>query len=206
MKMKIRQFLELIFRFYPYSFFERYRHWKNLCYTSWILHAFKEVGKNPYICSPLYIKGGENIIVGDNFTTFRGLRIETYSMHNGVKYSPYLKIGDNVSINFDCHIGCIDKIEIGNNVLLASRVFITDHFHGLTNTRDDLKIPPSQRFLSTKGSIVIEDDVWIGEGAVVMPGVRIGKGAIIGANAVVTKDIQPYTIVAGVPARVVKQL
>lgn len=206
MKIKIKQLLELIFRFYPYSFFERYRHWKNICYTSWILHAFKKVGKNPYICSPLYIKGGENIIVGDNFTTFRGLRIETYSMHNGVKYSPYLKIGDNVSINFDCHIGCINKIEIGNNVLLASRVFITDHFHGLTNTRDELKIPPSQRFLSTKGSIVIEDDVWIGEGAVVMPGVRIGKGAIIGANAVVTNDIQPYTIVAGVPARVVKQL
>lgn len=56
------------------------------------------------------------------------LRIEAHDFHNGVKFSPEIIIGDNVSINYDCHIGAINKIVIGNNVLLASKIFITDHF------------------------------------------------------------------------------
>ena len=179
---------------------------KDIMYSKWIEREFKAIGNEFSVQRPLYLLGGENITIGDNFTTFKGLRIETYSEHNGVKFSPNLTIGDNVCLNFDCHIGCVGKITIGNNVLFASRVFVTDHFHGTTKSRKELQIPPRLRILSTKGEVKIEDDVWLGEGVVVMPGVTIGKGSIIGANTVVTKDIPAYSIAAGVPAKIIKQI
>ena len=178
---------------------------RDLMYSKWIERAFNAVGEGFSVQQPFYLLGGVNITVGKNFNTFKGLRIETYSDHNGVKYTPNLTIGDNVSLNFDCHIGCVEKITIGNNVLFASRVFITDHFHGTINSLEELQIPPRLRVLSTKGEVRIEDDVWIGEGVVIMPGVTIGKGAVIGANAVVTKDIPAYSVASGVPAKIIKQ-
>lgn len=179
---------------------------KNVMYSKWFEREFKAVGDGFFIERPLYLLGGDCITIGENFSAHRGLRVETYSEHNGVKFTPNLTIGDNVYLNFDCHIGCVDKVTIGNNVLIASRVFITDHFHGTTNSREELHIPPRLRILSTKGEVKIEDDVWLGEGVAIMPGVTIGKGAVIGTNSVVTKNIPAYAIAAGIPARVIKQL
>jgi len=96
-------------------------------------------------------------------------------------------------------------VEIGNNVLIASKVYIADHSHGDTSLAH-LSLPPVCRPLFSKGKVIIEDDVWIGEGAAILPGVVIGRGAIIGTNAVVTKDVDPYTVVGGVPARIIKKL
>jgi len=77
--------------------------------------------------------------------------------------------------------------------------------HGDTSLAH-LSLPPVCRPLFSKGKVIIEDDVWIGEGAAILPGVVIGRGAIIGTNAVVTKDVDPYTVVGGVPARIIKKL
>jgi len=89
--------------------------------------------------------------------------------------------------------------------LIASKVYIADHSHGDTSLAN-LSLPPVYRPLFSKGKVIIEDDVWIGEGAAILPGVVIGRGAIIGTNAVVTKDVDPYTVVGGVPARIIKKL
>ena len=70
----------------------------------------------------------------------------------------------------------------------------------------EVDIAPLSRALHSAGPVVIEDNVWIGEGAMIMPNVHIGKGAIIAANSVVTHDVQAYTIVGGVPAKVIKTL
>jgi acetyltransferase-like isoleucine patch superfamily enzyme len=175
-------------------------------YSEWAKGAFGSIGKDPRISRPLHLLGGEHIFIGDNFHAGHRLRIETYSEFSGQTFTPRLTIGNHVSMNFDCHIGCVERVEIGNNVLFASRVFVTDHFHGTTDSRRMLEIPPSLRLLSTKGAVVIEDDVWLGEGVCVMPGVRIGRGAVIGANAVVTKNIPPYAVAAGIPAKIIKQL
>ncbi|MBR4243334.1 MAG: hypothetical protein IKR98_05525 [Bacteroidaceae bacterium] len=69
-----------------------------------------------------------------------------------------------------------------------------------------LDTPANLRPIVSKGPVVIEDNVWIGEMACIMPGVTIGRGAIVGANAVVTHDVPPYTLVAGNPARIIKQI
>ena len=96
---------------------------------------------------------------------------------------------------------------IGNNVLLASKIYISDSIHGsyVGNESDSHPdIPPIERILTSK-KVEIKDNVWIGEFVSVLPGVTIGKGAIIGANSVVSKDIPDYVIAAGIPAKPIKK-
>ena len=105
------------------------------------------------------------------------------------------------------HIGANESVVIGNRVLIASKVFISDHDHGAygkDGQHTDPRIAPWDRPIFSS-PVVIEDDVWIGESVSVLAGVRIGRGAIIGAMSTVTKDIPPYCIAVGSPARVIKK-
>jgi acetyltransferase-like isoleucine patch superfamily enzyme len=86
-------------------------------------------------------------------------------------------------------------IEIGNDVLISPNVTITSHQH----TYEDASVPMRMQPAEFK-KVVIEDNVWIGSNAVILPGVKVGCGAIIGAGAVVTKDVESFGIVAGIPA------
>ena len=118
-----------------------------------------------------------------------------------------IEFGSNCQVNDYVHIGAVESIRIGNNVLIASKVFISDHNHG--DYSPDISSPkpsenPADRKLISK-PVVIDDDVWIGESVTVLPGVTIGRGAIVGALSVVTKDVEPYTIVVGTPARTIKK-
>jgi acetyltransferase-like isoleucine patch superfamily enzyme len=177
----------------------------NYIYSGVIKIGFKYVGKNFKIQFPLNVIGGDRIEIGDNFRGFSRIRIEAYSKHQNNYYDPRITIGHNVSINYDCHIGCVNKIVIGNGVLIASKVFITDHFHGGTD-KIDLLLPPSSRKVISKGPVIIEDNVWIGEGVCIMPNVIIGENSIIGANAVVTKSFPSNSIIVGNPARLLRRI
>ena len=110
-----------------------------------------------------------------------------------------LTIKKNSFIGSFSVIGVNESIEIGENVMIAQAVSIRDTDHAFDRT----DIPMKQQGITTK-PIVINDDVWIGYGAVITKGITIGQGAIIGANAVVTKDVAPFTIVGGVPAKLIK--
>ena len=114
-------------------------------------------------------------------------------------------IGNNVTVAAYCHIGCINKVTIEDEVLIAGKVFISDHFHGMIEAQS-LSKPPVMRDLFSKGPVHIGKRVWIGEGVCIMPGVTIGENSIIGANSVVTKDIPANRVAAGVPARVIELL
>jgi acetyltransferase-like isoleucine patch superfamily enzyme len=173
--------------------------------THWHCGRFASCGPGGKIRSPRTILGGCFIHIGAGFDVFPGLRIEAFDRHLNKQFTPRITIGDRVSINYDCHIGCVNEITIGNDVLLASRVYISDHSHGSPDYQD-IDTPPSQRLVFSKGPVIIEDGVWIGEGACVLPGVRVGRFAIVGANAVVTRDVPPYTVVGGVPARPIRTL
>ena len=181
------------------------RHIQNKSYSSLIKRGFFSVGKLFSVEYPARIIGGNYITIGNNFSSFGRLRLEAIDRHNGVDFQPSVIIGNGVSINTDCHIGCVNKIFIGDDVLIASRVFITDHFHGEVS-KEQLKIKPSERIVNSPGPVIIEKNVWIGEGVVILPNVTIGENCIIGANAVVTKSFEANSIIAGVPANVIKVL
>ena len=121
-------------------------------------------------------------------------------------YTPQIIIGNNVSINMDAEISAINSIIIEDGVQMASNVLIVDHYHGRIDKTDIEVGEPSKRNLYSKGPVRIEKNVWIGYGVSILPNVTIGRGAIIGANSVITKSIAPYSVVAGVPGKVIKNL
>lgn len=180
--------------FKGYDFFSLSRLFKDYLLTKFF---FKE---SKIIRFPIHLRGKKNICLGKNFTSGRGNRIEALTIINK---NSYIIFGENCQINDYCHIAAIARISIGNNVLIASKVYITDHDHGNT-TFEDLLIKPIDRLLISK-SVTILDNVWIGEGAMILKGVTVGENSIVAAGAIVTKDVPAFSIVAGVPAKVIKQ-
>lgn len=153
---------------------------------------------------PFDIRNSRFVKLGKGFTSGRGCRIEAYPL-SGTK-NPAILIGSNVQINDYVHITSSESVTIGNNVLIASKVYISDVSHGSYKS-DNCSAPevsPAERELITS-PVTINDNVWIGDGVCVLPGVTIGYGSIIGANAVVNKDIPPKCIAAGIPAKIIKK-
>lgn len=108
-----------------------------------------------------------------------------------------ISIGENCYLNYGITILDSFEVEIGNNVFIAPNVIISAVTHPLeAENRRNLE----------GGKIIIEDDVWIGAGAIIFPEVKIGKGAVVGAGSIVTKDIPPKTVVAGIPAKEIKKI
>jgi acetyltransferase-like isoleucine patch superfamily enzyme len=152
---------------------------------------------------PVYIRNRRLIRFGPGFTSGVGLRIEALDERSD---RPLIEIGPNVQVNDYVHIGAVHSVRLGANVLIASKVFISDHNHGRyagEGRHDGPGLAPIERGLSFS-PVSIEDNVWIGEFVCVLPGVTIGRGAIIGAMSVVTCDIPPDTIAVGSPARPIK--
>lgn len=164
----------------------------------------KHVGRNVFFSKDAYIVGGKYIEIGDDFSAFSNLRLEAIDKYLHCSYQPFIKIGNNVSFGNDCHIGCINEIIISDGVLLGSHVLINDHSHGKTDFISSQR--PADRELVSKGPIHIAKNVWICDGVCVLPSVSIGENAIIGANAVVTKDVPANCVAAGNPAKVIKYL
>ena len=154
---------------------------------------------------PIMVTGGRFIKVGKNVEICRYARIDAISSfpNTGQKFVPQLELGDNVVIQISCHIGCINKVKIGDYTTIGARTYITDHTHG-TVELEDLKLPPRHRKLYSKGPVIIGKYVSIGEGCAIMRGVTIGDNVVIGANSVVTKDIPSYSVACGNPARVIR--
>ena len=180
--------------------------WKYRLICSWFYsRGLASAGERIYFGKDCVIIGASYICIGRNFVAHDRNRFEAIDRNGAERFEPQIFIGDNVIINYDCHIGAVSRVEIGNNVLLASRIYISDHDHG-TTTFDDMKLPPTQRRVVSKGPVVIKDNVWIGEGVAILPNVTIGENSIIAANAVVTKDVPPFCVAAGVPARIIKTI
>jgi len=153
---------------------------------------------------------GDNIFIGDHVVIFqdsdggpvelgRGVLLlgDTY-VQTGAGGS--LTIGENTHIQPNCQFSAYKgSIQIGKNIEIAPRCAFYPYDHGFAPGELIARQP-----LTTKGGIVVEDDVWLGYGVIVLDGVRIGKGAVIGAGAVVTHDIPDGALAAGVPARIIR--
>jgi acetyltransferase-like isoleucine patch superfamily enzyme len=141
-----------------------------------------------------------NVMIGNRVNIWKGARIET--IDHGNKLHPRIEIGDNTSIQMYFHCGAAESVKIGRNVLIAGRVYITDHDHVFD---DPVLSARENKDLVTK-PVVIEDGAWLGEGSVILKGVTVGRRAVVGANAVVTRDVPPETVVAGIPARIIRTI
>ena len=153
---------------------------------------------------PAFVRGRRWIKLGKGFTSGRGLRLE--ALGSAESKQAIISIGQHVQVNDYVHIAGVQSVSIGDHVLIASRVFISDHNHGSYGEKGlhcDPATPPNRRPLAAL-PVIIEENVWIGESVSVLPGVTIGKGSIIGCNSVVTRSIPAASIAVGSPARVVK--
>ena len=163
----------------------------------------KKHGKRVHVGTGNVFEGLKKVTVGDDFSSGNGLWLGTYSEYGGEKYNPQITIGNNVSFSRFCHVGAIGSIEIKDNVLFGSNVLINDHSHGKIEVSD---MPRNEMPLVSKGGIVIEKNVWVGDNVCILAGVTIGENSIIGANSVVTKSIPANCVAVGSPAQVVKTM
>ena len=199
--------IKVISYFIPYSSFSRlYRKISEILYTAWIYREFKHFGANSII-SPKFLNllGQKYISIGNNCYIGSRVQLTAWDNFGNQRFNPTIILGNNCSIGDDSHITAINGIFLGNNVRMGKKILITDNAHG-SSTANLLHIAPNFRPLHSKGPVIIDDNVWIGEKSSIMPGVHIGKGVIIAANSVVTKDIPNYCVVAGVPAKIIKKM
>lgn len=133
------------------------------------------------ICRPLFKKFGKNVDIGP--------KVEFSSVRES-------EIGNNSGIGAYSQIGIV---KIGNYVMMGTHCLLLSQNHRF----DDLNMPMCRQGFQNHKPIIIEDDVWIGSRVIILPGVKIGGGSVIGAGAVVTKNVEPYSIVAGNPAKVI---
>lgn len=149
---------------------------------------------------PVYIRGKSGIKYGKGFTTGHGCRIDASS------FKDTLTIGENARLGDYVHINANNSVLIGNNALIASKVFISDSSHGIYSGENQTSpyTNPSEREVFTS-SVKIGNNVWIGENVVILPGSEIGDGCVIGANAVVNgKKFPKNCIIGGIPAKILK--
>lgn len=178
----------------------------NIIYTLFYYKCFSHWGKGSRLCYRAFIlRGLKYISIGEHTTLDTQIQLTAWSKFNGQSFSPKIIIGNNCIIRAHAHITAINKIVIGDNLLTGTNVLISDNAHG-KNIIEQLKLPPRQRPLYTKGPVVIGNNVWIGNNACILSGVTIGDGAVIGANSVVTHDVPAYSVAAGIPAKIIKQL
>ena len=145
------------------------------------------------------------IEMGEDFSAENGLWLEAISRYNAQIFKPKIIIGNHVRISQFVHIAATHLVEIGDDVLIGSKVIITDHNHGQYSLQHTSPlIAPTLRPLDDDLQVVIGRNVWLGDGVVVTPGSSIGEGAVIGANSVVIGNIPPFTVAAGAPATVRK--
>ncbi len=159
---------------------------------------FAQIGAKSRIISPLKLEGSKNINIG------KGVRINYKTWLAALPLTKekecLLEIGDGTVIGNFNHIYATKLIKIGSNVLTADKVYISDNLHGYQN----VNLPIMSQPIIQNNIVEIGDGTWLGENVCVL-GVKIGKNCVIGANAVVTKDIPDYCVAVGNPARVIKK-
>jgi len=164
---------------------------------------FKAVGTNCKV-------RGEGMSIGINVMIGDFSWIETIGSYAGQCFSPKLIIGDEVALSDFVHISVIGRIQIGRGTLIGSKVYIGDHSHGhyrdIKIWQKEKNIIPKSRPLADLMDIKIGDNCWIGDGVVILAGSIIGNNCVVGANSVVKGIFQNDCIIAGMPAKIVKDL
>lgn len=174
---------------------------KGRIYTGLIRSSAGSIGKGSIINPPFRSGNIEQLFLGENCFVNPYSWIQCIRSYAGIEHEPKIEIGDGTYIGSFAHIIACGYMKIGKNVVIAERVYISDNLHGLKN----IDMPVMAQPLNLPGPVTIEDEVWLGDGVCILPNVTVGKHSVIGSNAVVTKNIPPYSIAVGAPAKVIKQ-
>ena len=152
------------------------------------------------------VMGARHICFGRGVFAERNLWLEAVNSYRSQRFNPKITIGDYVCFSDGVHISSISSIAIGSHTLFGSRIYVSDHNHGIYRGQEQSRPdePPAQRLLGGGGPVVIGENVWIGDNSVIIGPATIGNGTIVGANSVVRGIIPSNTIVAGAPARPIK--
>ena len=162
--------------------------------------AFAEFGKNSVIQLPVRLVGEHRIAIGSNVFFASGGWLQV--VENGEPSDEVaLRIGDGCAFAGGCVLSAVKSLTLGRNVVTARNCYIADHSHAYTA----VGVPTAEQGLTDILPVVIEDDVWLGQNVVILPGVRIGRGAVVGANSVVHSDVPSYSVAVGIPARIVRR-
>jgi acetyltransferase-like isoleucine patch superfamily enzyme len=162
---------------------------------------FKGFGQGSYIRKPLLLSNPGFIRIGNRVSIRDGVRLEVVLSNN--TRQPLLDIGDDTNIEQNVHIVCHSSIRIGSKVSITGHCSIVDVTHPYADVLDPAKI--GDRICDHDSFVEIGDRSFIGFGSVILPNVKIGTQAVIGANSVVTTDIPDYSVAAGSPAVVLKR-
>jgi acetyltransferase-like isoleucine patch superfamily enzyme len=163
--------------------------------------AFASFGRQSVLHPPIRLDGEARMAVGDGVFVGAGCWLQV--IDNGWGGSNVaLEIGDGTSIAGGCVLSAVTSVRLGRRVLLARNVYISDHSHAF----DDPGRPVLDQGINRVAPVEIGDGAWLAQNVVVLPGVRIGRGAVIGANAVVRDDVPDHCVAVGSPATVVRRL
>ena len=184
---------------------------KIMLYTFWIKHSIGQLGASSSIHYPCSLMGGgsRHISIGHHTCiqshSVLGCWNHYYAYDGQQKFYPEIIIGNYCNIGKYTQITACNKITIGDGLLTGRYVYIGDNSHGGLSLKE-AAIPPVLRRLTSKGEIVIGNNVWIGDKATILAGVHIGDNVIIGANSVVTHDVPSNSMWAGNPAVAIKHI
>jgi carbonic anhydrase/acetyltransferase-like protein (isoleucine patch superfamily) len=171
------------------------------------------VGRNVSVRDGQLLRAGKGVVIDDS-VSIDALSAEGVNLGTGVTIARLstiratgvlgnlgvgLTIGDGSNLGEYCYVGAAGGVEIGRNVLVGQRV----SFHAENHNFESLDRPIKDQGVTRRG-IVVEDDCWIGSGAIILDGVTIGRGSVVAAGAVVTKSVPPSSVVGGVPAKVLR--
>ena len=160
-----------------------------------------------------HIHAGRNLIIED-YAEVQGLSVQGVRFGSNVTVGRFamirpsgyygrdigigLRVGDRSNIGANCYIGCSGGISIGSDVMISPNVQIFSENHNYGRTSQTIKMQGV-----TRAPVAIDDDCWIASGSIILAGVRVGAGSVVAAGAVVTSDVPPGSVVAGVPARII---
>jgi len=171
---------------------------RNKSFSLLVSGAFADFGSHSVLDLPIRLAGAERIAIGSRVYVGAGSWLQVLS---SAPSEARLEIGDGTSMAGYCVFSTAQSIKVGRDVAIARGVYVADHAHAY----DDPTKPISEQGIAGIAPVEIADGAWLGENVVVFPGVRIGCGAVVSANSVVAKDVPDRSLVAGVPARVVRK-
>jgi lipopolysaccharide O-acetyltransferase len=160
--------------------------------------AFAEFGKGSVLEPPVRLEGQGRIAVGSHVFVGPGSVLQTLDEGAG---EVALEIGDGTTIAGTCVLSAVEHVRLGKGVLFARNVYVADHAHAFEDTSRAVL----DQGVTDVRPVEICDGAWLGQNVVVCPGVRIGRGAVVGANSVVRDDVPDHAVAVGAPARVVRE-